>query len=166
MCDADPKCNAFTLDPHGKPPRNLDPTSALACQIYRRCCLSFLTRLRSALAAAAEAVCNLLTGKYLRVAANWGGTCVGKTFCWTYASYKALHPGSSTFGSKGDLPPPPPKPAPGASCVMQQDFFGTVSRASRAASNPQPAAHQRICLLLWDVLRARTPVLLCVPLLT
>ena len=49
---------------------------------------------------------------------------MGKTFCWTYASYKALHTGSSTFGSKGDLPPPPPKPAPGASCVMQQDFFG------------------------------------------
>ena len=40
MCDADPKCNAFTLDPHGKPPRSLDPTSALACQIYRLSVLS------------------------------------------------------------------------------------------------------------------------------
>jgi hypothetical protein len=31
------------------------------------------------------------------------------------------------FGSKGALPPPPPKPAAGAECITQQDFFGTVS---------------------------------------
>lgn len=47
--------------------------------------------------------------------------------CWTYGSYKGIRHGGSTFGSKGALPPPPPKPAPGASCVTQQDFFGTVS---------------------------------------
>ena len=35
--------------------------------------------------------------------------------------------GSSTFGSKGALPPPPPKPPPGASCIKQQDVYGTVS---------------------------------------
>ena len=131
MCDADPKCNAFTLDPHGKQPH---------ARFNQRSGLSDLQTVLPLFLdtfCAREAVCRLAyPGKYLRATANWGGTCVGKTFCWTYASYKALHPGSSTFGSKGDLPPPPPKPAPGASCVMQQDFFGTVSRASHAARSP------------------------------
>jgi hypothetical protein len=70
--------------------------------------------------------CNAFT---LDPDANWGGVCVGKTFCWTFASYTGTRTGSSsTFGSKGPPPPPPPpKPAAGASCVVQQDVFGTVS---------------------------------------
>ena len=75
MCDSDPKCNAFTLDPD----------------------------------------------------ANWGGVCVGKSFCWTFSSYSAARHGGSMFGSKGALPPPPPKPPPGSACVKQQDVYGTVS---------------------------------------
>jgi hypothetical protein len=75
LCDDDPKCIAFTLDPD----------------------------------------------------ANWGGTCVGKTFCWTFSDYTGTRSGGYTFGSKGVPPPGPPKPAPGASCVVQQDVYGTVS---------------------------------------
>ena len=53
--------------------------------------------------------------------------CVVDRSCWTFGSYKGLRKGSSTFGSKGSLPPPPPVPKAGASCVTQQDVYGTVS---------------------------------------
>ena len=51
--------------------------------------------------------CNAFT---LDPNANWGGVCVGKTFCWTFSRFDSTKKGSSTFGSKGGLPPLPPKP--------------------------------------------------------
>ena len=53
--------------------------------------------------------------------------CLTDCSCWTLATYKGLRHGGSTFGSKGVLPPPPPMPAAGASCVTQQNVYGTVS---------------------------------------
>ena len=75
-------------------------------------------------------LCNFCSRNLLRITGLLlsSSLCLhGGCSCWTLGGYKALRHGGSTFGSKGALPPPPPMPATGASCVTQQDVYGTVS---------------------------------------